>query len=212
VSLPPSPAPPVRLTREKHREERRRRARRVSRILRAGFLVFGVAVAALLAHGANRPEDPYLEPVDETATGRFGLPGFEEVVFRITDAVGATADWCALLARTQTARAQGLMHQRDLRGYDGMVFEFEGPTQSGFYMRNTRIPLSIAFFDADGAYVGSADMEPCPDDVLDCPTHAPDEPYTHALEVMVGDLPALGVEEGSTLSFPGGSCRPGESA
>jgi uncharacterized membrane protein (UPF0127 family) len=80
-----------------------------------------------------------------------------------------------------------------------MVFEFPEPTEARFYMRNTRIPLSIAFYDQGGTFVSSADMEPCPDDVEQCPTYAADGPYLHAVEVAQGDLEALGLVEGSVL-------------
>lgn len=206
MSLPPYVPAPGAPSRQAHRDERRRRARRVSRILRTVALVVAVGVAGLLAHGANRPADPYLEPISGEAGGRSPLAGFGEVAFRITDGSGTVAEWCALLAETVAARNQGLMEQQDLRGYDGMVFRFDEPTTGGFYMRNTRIPLSIAFFDEQGALVGTADMAPCPDDVEDCPTYAPDEPYVHALEVPLGGLDDLGVEPGATLSFPGGGC------
>jgi uncharacterized membrane protein (UPF0127 family) len=69
-------------------------------------------------------------------------------------------------------------------------------------MRNTLIPLSIAFFDAGGRFVSSADMEPCPDEVEDCPTTGADGPYLHAIEVAQGDLPGLGIGPGADLSFP----------
>jgi uncharacterized membrane protein (UPF0127 family) len=94
------------------------------------------------------------------------------------------------------------MDQTDLRGYDAMVFRFPSPTEGRFFMRNTLIPLSIAFFDAGGRFVSSTDMEPCPDEVEVCPRYGPSGPYVHAVEVAQGDLPRLGIGPGSVLSFP----------
>jgi uncharacterized membrane protein (UPF0127 family) len=162
-----------------------------------------VVVVGLVAAACGGGDDgaAELDVVD-----RVPLDGFPEVAFRIDPEAAAAAEWCAMLAETPETRSQGLMEQQDLRGYDGMVFRFPEPTEGRFFMRNTRIPLSIAFFDTDGRFVSSADMEPCPDDVADCPLTGADGPYVHALEVAQGDLPALGVGPGSVLSFPGGGC------
>ncbi len=129
------------------------------------------------------------------------LAGFDEVAFRITGAGGAF-DGVALLADDQRSRNQGLMEQRDLRGYDGMVFRFDGPSTGRFYMRNTRIPLSIAFFDAGGRFVSATDMVPCPDEVEECPRYPAEGPYLHAIEVPAGGLSRLGIGPGAVLSFP----------
>jgi uncharacterized protein len=145
------------------------------------------------------------EPEDAGAQRR-PLPGFEEVTFRIEPAGADAGDWCALLADDAETRSRGLREQRDLRGYDAMVFRFDERGGGRFWMRETRIPLSIAFFDADGSFVSAADMEPCPDEVADCPLTGAEGPYLHALEVASGDLPRLGVGPGAVLSFPGGAC------
>ena len=141
---------------------------------------------------ATRPPAPARRP----------LPGFGETDFRITSGDGGTFHGVALLADDGPSRSQGLMEQTDLRGYDAMVFRFDSPTTGEFYMRNTRIPLSIAFFDADGRFVSSADMEPCPDEVRRCPTYGATRPYLHAIEVAAGGLGRMGIGPGAVLSFP----------
>lgn len=130
------------------------------------------------------------------------LAGFDEIAFRITGAEGRTFDGAALLADDDVSRRQGLMEQLDLRGYDAMVFRFESPNTGTFFMRNTRIPLSIAFFDLGGRFVSSAEMVPCPDEVERCPSYGPEGPYLHAIEVAAGDLPRLAIGPGAILSFP----------
>ena len=85
-----------------------------------------------------------------------------------------------------------------------MIFRFPAPTTSAFFMRNTPLPLSIAWFDASGRLAGSADMAPCPDRP-DCRLYAPDRPYLTALEVTQGGLKALGVGTGSSIAV-GGAC------
>lgn len=151
---------------------------------------------------APRPSAP--SPSTATApppSTRRPLAGFGEVAFRITGA-GGTFDGVALLADDQRSHRQGLMEQRDLRGYDGMVFRFDRANEGTFSMRNTRIPLSIAFFDINGRFVSATDMVPCPDEVEECPRYPADGPYVHAIEVPAGGLARLGIGPGAVLSFP----------
>ena len=100
------------------------------------------------------------------------------------------------------------MDQDDLRGYDGMVFRNDEPVTTTFTMRDTRIPLSVAFFDEDGAFVSARDMDPCPPGTDDCPSYSAEGPYLHALEVEQGALPSLGIGPGARLSFPDQPCPP----
>jgi uncharacterized membrane protein (UPF0127 family) len=136
--------------------------------------------------------------------GRAGLPGTGETAASVTAADGTVAACCLLVASESETRQRGLMEVTDLGGYQGMVFVWAEDTSSGFWMRNTPTPLSIAFFDAEGAFVGSSDMEPC-EDSSDCPVHPSPGTYRFALEVFRGELDALGVGPGSTLAL-GGPC------
>jgi hypothetical protein len=77
-----------------------------------------------------------------------------------------------------------------------------------FWMKKTRIALSIAFFDSTGRFVSAADMEPCPDSVDNCPLTSAAGPYTDAIEVPKGALGALGAVSGSVLTVSG-PCTPG---
>lgn len=139
--------------------------------------------------------------------------GFDAIAFTVARAGirPATApEYCALLAESAQQQARGLMGFRDLAGYDGMIFRFASDTTGPFYMRNVPVGLSIAWFAADGRFVSSTDMAPCPDQE-GCPTYAPAGPYRLALEVLRGGLGRLGVGEGSVLTV-GGPCRPPEAA
>lgn len=136
---------------------------------------------------------------------RVPIEGFGEVAFRVSAPDGSVVDGCGHLAATPELRAQGLMGQGSLQGYDAMVFRFDGPSTDGFYMFRTLLPLSIAFVAADGAVVSTTDMDPCPaDDASACPTFLADGPYVHAVEVPQGDLPALGIVPGATVAFADG--------
>ena len=92
-----------------------------------------------------------------------------------------------VIADESDERRRGLMGVTDLLSLDGMLFVFPADTTSGFWMKNTLIPLDIAFFTADGGYVDSFTMEPCTNDP--CPTYQPDGPYRYALEMAAGTLP-----------------------
>ena len=132
------------------------------------------------------------------------LDGFGEVTFRVERPGRGEVVGCALLAESAEARSRGLMDQEDLRGYDAMVFRFDAPSTSGFYMYDTRLPLSIAYVDDEGRLVSSTDMEPCPEEeASDCPTYDAAGPYLHAIEVREGDLPRVGIEPGATVTFDG---------
>jgi hypothetical protein len=74
----------------------------------------------------------------------------------------------------------------DLGGLDGMLFVFQADSEGGFWMKNTLIPLDIAFFTADGGFVDALTMVPCVEDP--CPTYRPDGSYRYALEAPAGGL------------------------
>ena len=76
----------------------------------------------------------------------------------------------------------------------GMLFTFDGPTTSGFWMKDTLIPLSVAFWRSDGRVVDIIDMTPCTTDP--CPVYYPSAPYVAALEMNLGWFRGHGVEIG----------------
>ncbi len=152
-----------------------------------------------------------LPPVDGPfAAGRTPIPGFAEVEVRIVEGPdGEPIIICVLVADTPAQRARGLMEVTDLGGYDGMLFRFETESATGFWMKDTVLPLSIAYLDADGAVVSTADMDPCPEGTARCPGYPADAPYRMALEVEQGGLAPLGLtEDGSARLEVTGPCSP----
>lgn len=107
---------------------------------------------------------------------------------------------CLLLAQTPEERARGLMEVTDLAGYPGMLFVFPEDSEGGFWMRNTPTPLSIAYLDADGAIVSTADMDPC-DDVPTCPSYPAGGAYRLTVEVPQGHLDELGLTGDTRLTI-----------
>lgn len=176
-------------------------------VLAAGILVF-------LVRGADRPADPFVRGASDTTLapapigGRIPLPGFDEVAVSITDGA-SSLDRCLLLAGTEAQRQRGLMTVTDptLGGYDGMLFRFDQDVQAGFYMRNTPMPLSIAWLDANGKLVSNLDMEPC-GDVDGCTVYNATAPYRFAVEVPTGRLGRLGITASSVLAIRPGACTP----
>jgi uncharacterized protein len=156
------------------------------------------------AQGAGLDTPP--GPTDRVALDNFdaGDLAFGEVAIAVTGPDGEVAGWCVLLAATSEQRQRGLMEVTDLGGYAGMLFVWNSDVSSSFYMRNTPTPLSIGWFDADGALVSTAAMDPCAD-VEGCPTYPSDGRYRFALEVPQGSLDDVGVVGGSSLAV-GGSC------
>ena len=101
----------------------------------------------------------------------------------------------AEVAATPNSRMIGLMMREQLAPNHGMVFVFEDKSQHCFWMRNTLIPLSIAFIDDDGAIVNIADMAP-KSDASTCPHR----PIRYALEMDQGWFAKRGVTAGKKIN------------
>jgi uncharacterized membrane protein (UPF0127 family) len=101
------------------------------------------------------------------------------------------------VADSPSERGRGLMFRESLPEDAGMIFLFEGPQETGFWMKNTLIPLSIAFYDEAGTIVRILDMEPCRADP--CALYDPGVPYHGALEVNQGAFQRWDVEAGDTI-------------
>jgi uncharacterized protein len=102
------------------------------------------------------------------------------------------------VAQTQAEREKGLMKRKSLAEDSGMVFFFFEPTSNGFWMKDTLIPLSIAFFDDDGKILKILDMDPCKKNP--CKIYYPDVTYFGALEVNQGAFDEWHVEVGDEIS------------
>jgi len=103
------------------------------------------------------------------------------------------------VADTDAERQRGLMHRKSLPEDAGMLFVFESESSGGFWMKDTLIPLSIAFYDANGKILRILDMEPCRADP--CPIYDPGVAYRGALEVNQGAFERWGVSEGDLIEL-----------
>jgi len=82
------------------------------------------------------------------------------------------------VAKTPEERSRGLMGRKFLGKDEGMLFIFETEDYHGFWMKDTLLPLSIAFIDRDGRIVSITDMQP-----LTLDSHLPPKPILYALEM-----------------------------
>ena len=98
------------------------------------------------------------------------------------------------VASTAETRATGLMNRFSLRQDHGMLFVFEAPQPLAFYMRNTYIPLSIAFIDSQGRILNIEDMQP-----KDESTHWSRGLALYAIEMRQGWFAAKGVGVGDVV-------------
>jgi uncharacterized membrane protein (UPF0127 family) len=138
-------------------------------------------VAVLSACGSSTDPGPNVEiPLEiETTTG--------------------TAHLTVEIADSEAEREEGLMGRTSLGANRGMAFLWDEPVESSFWMKDTLIPLSVAFWDERGRIVGLADMQPCREDP--CPTYGPDEAFVGAVEANLGFFEQHGVEVGDRVSM-----------
>lgn len=174
--------------------------------------VFVAGVAACVTEGANSPADPELGPV-ATATSEPAPTGggladrFGTVAAQLVALSGEVLELCLLHADTAEERAAGLMQVTDLEGHDGMLFSMEETGEGSFYMYRTLLPLTIGWWDAEGAFVSRADMVPCEsEDPAACERYPAAGPYRHAIEVVQGDPLAGRFEPGARLQVGTEAC------
>ncbi|EHR72313.1 hypothetical protein BurJ1DRAFT_3506 [Burkholderiales bacterium JOSHI_001] len=101
----------------------------------------------------------------------------------------------AMVAATPSQRQTGLMYRKDMAQHEGMLFIFEQPTQQCFWMRNTLLPLSIAFIADDGTVVNTDEMKPQTDE-----SHCSAKPVRFVLEMNQGWFDKKGVKPGAKIA------------
>lgn len=94
-------------------------------------------------------------------------------------------------------KMRGLMYREELQEDHGMLFVYDEEKILSFWMKNTPIPLSIAFISKEGVIVDIQDMEP-----LTTTSHRSKKPAKFALEVRRGWFKKRGIEIGDTVKLP----------
>ncbi len=100
----------------------------------------------------------------------------------------------AEVANTFDSRATGLMFRKSLAQNEGMLFVFPDPEIHCMWMKNTLIPLSVAFIGADGRIVSVSEMQPQTET-----THCAAAPAKYALEMNRGWFASKGLKAGAAI-------------
>ncbi|MBI5279164.1 MAG: DUF192 domain-containing protein [Burkholderiales bacterium] len=137
---------------------------------------FAVFVAAVLLAASAQAQQPQMDlPRVQLAAGMHQID--------------------AQVARTPDQRSIGLMHRKDMPSHEGMLFVFEYPGQQCFWMKNTLLPLSIAFIADDGTVVNIEEMA-----AQTLESHCSAKPVRYALEMNKGWFAKRGVKPGARLT------------
>ena len=101
----------------------------------------------------------------------------------------------AQVAASNDERMTGLMYRKEMPQQEGMLFVFEYPSQQCFWMKNTLLPLSVAFVADDGTIVNIDEMAP---QTLD--SHCSAKPVRYVLEMNKGWFARKGIKAGTKLT------------
>lgn len=139
-----------------------------------------------------------------TTTSQAEVDTGDIVGFEVAEVTIAGETLLVAVADTPQLRGQGLMFVEDFGDLDGMIFIFDQDVTNRFWMRNTFVPLDIAFFTADGVLVDVLEMVPC--DTPNCPRYQPSGIYRYAVERPAGTM--VGVLSPSDLLVLDGLASP----
>ncbi len=137
----------------------------------------------VIDEGESRPR--VSERITDDGTWLYRLPA------------GSAELWVEVAA-TGEARRRGLMQREELPSDRGMIFLYSEPEFRSFWMKDTWIPLDLAYLRTDGTIIEILRLEPDGGDV----SHASSEPAHWVLEVNAGWCAANGVEVGQRLRLP----------
>jgi uncharacterized protein len=168
-----------------------------------------VVVLALLLSGCSGPQaDPDTQSErtsqspdttaarkEETTSGPSGLHTL------VIDASGGKkVEVRVEVADDLVEQAKGLMYRTTLGENRGMLFVWPDERERSFWMKNTLIPLSIAFIDSERRIIDIQDMKPLDDEP---PSYVSAEPAQYALEVNQGFFEKRSVKVGDRVELPG---------
>jgi hypothetical protein len=149
------------------------RIRSINKSLRRLMLALSLAASSALAQNAPQPKL-------DTITLSAGMHNIR-----------------AEVARTPMQTQTGMMFRREMAQHEGMLFVFDSVERRCFWMKNTVLPLSIAFIADDGRVVSLADMQPQTEE-----SHCSAEPVRFALEMNQGWFAKRGIKPGFKLKGP----------
>ncbi|MEJ5184495.1 MAG: DUF192 domain-containing protein [Rectinemataceae bacterium] len=141
-----------------------------------------VSTLLLLACGSSRQGQGIDQPNPRLRTVRLQI---------------GSATVLAEVARTELERNRGLMYRTSLKDGEGMLFVFDRDLMVSFWMKNTRIPLSLGYITADGTLVQMLDLEPFSEE-----PRPSERSIRYALEVPRGWFDRAGVKVGDRVIIP----------
>lgn len=106
------------------------------------------------------------------------------------------------LALDPETRNKGLMNRDSMPARHGMLFVFPFESRQAFWMKNTRIPLDILYFDRDRGFVSAAYRTPSCSAGDQCPSYPSEGPALYVLELNAGVGAALNLSRGDRIELP----------
>jgi uncharacterized protein len=166
----------------------------MKRRIMAVTLMLGMLLATTASAGAQSEGVSGVESPVATGPETSALP-----ILTITNSIGEEVPVRVEIADTDAEWQTGLMGRTTLEGDAGMLFVFDQEQTLSFWMKDTLIPLSIAYIDAEGRIVDIQDMQPL-DDIP--PQYVSAEPARYALEVNQGFFEERSVTVGDMVELP----------
>jgi uncharacterized membrane protein (UPF0127 family) len=169
--------------------------------MRTSVAVLAVLFASLLlvvGCGEQKSESPSESLSEANAPPTTGPEASRRSTVSITNTEGEMVVVRVEIATTTAEKQRGLMGRTALAEDAGMLFVFDREQQLSFWMKDTLIPLSIAYINESGRIADIQNMQP-----LDETPHPSAEPAKYALEVNQGFFNEHGVEVGNKVSLPG---------
>lgn len=171
--------------------------------MRASIAILALLLVSLfLAAGCGGEESPASsgapgETAPATTAPSSGSEAAQATTLAIISSDGTRTEVEVEIADDRAEQQRGLMERTELAENAGMLFVFDREEPRSFWMRNTLIPLSIAYIDSEGRIIDMQDMQP-----LDETSHPSAEPAQYALEVNQGFFDERGIEVGDEVELP----------
>ena len=158
-----------------------------------------VLLLALLLAGCGPSDTGATASPGAVSTGSGATTASELRTVTIDSSGGGKVEVRVEIADDLPEQTRGLMERTALAEDRGMLFVYSDEEVRSFWMKNTLIPLSIAYMDSEGRIVDIQDMKPLDDDP---PNYVSAKPARYALEVNRGFFEEHGVEVGDTADLP----------
>lgn len=155
--------------------------------------VLGLTSCRGTADGGNGGEAKLSTPTP-SSTAAPSSPGFATRKISV-----GSREVVVEVADTDARRERGLMFRQSLGENDGMLFVFDDEAIRRFWMKNTRIPLSIAFINARREIIDIQDMNPAAAEDVSPPFYTSRGPAQYALEMNLGWFVRHNVRVGDSL-------------